>query len=679
MLLGYSVLLILVLCKVLFCKTMYFLTTVHIFILLYVFTAVSSREGIHEKMYKDMDHKTVCFRRLNGTHQFGCSSFKGGNVGIIHIIKTNADLNMFLQNSTSENYILAVYMTMFTTKVVDQLIHLSNIAGLLLIIPGDSLPEYYSPDEVCPNSAMESCGDDMVNPYGNGFLFIDWPFPMFVVDDKETIDALGQCYEHFNIPLRDSQLSRPLCSLQMKSHMSAAVNTPTCLRRESEAGARLLKYCDPMGDRNVILPIGVFKEGLAPRSTIIIAARLDTASIFDGLSPGAITSATGIVTLLTTAKILSSLLKNYELDDKQVMFMLFNGEAQDYIGSSRTVYDMKNGDFKESTSLNLTLENIMAFIELTQINDNTTVYLHKTNDGTMRDFERKLIAASDTYSLHVLPSSLGRIPPSSLQIFTKADPLIPGVVISNYDKHYTNKYFNGMLDSIRTLNYSYGKNDPNSLQSNIASISSSVASAVFNTLTGTTKPVSREEFIPLIDDLLVCYLHSRFCKLMREVSSGSEANVGNSLPWPLYVSVKPSLNPITTATGLLLAYLTSDQIKVPEDKCVMDSKDYSYYWINGPNNSGICLNTTLKFTPAVSPAFLIPDYDWTSRMYSSWTESIWFDISMGMFLKPSRRQEWITFSVGLIVFFTSFILVYWLKSKEMFNSSRTCSLLTTNC
>lgn len=42
---------------------------------------------------------------------------------------------------------------------------------------------------------------------------------------------LLQCYNQFNLPLDASQLDKPLCSLQMTGHMFAAVDTPTCKRR----------------------------------------------------------------------------------------------------------------------------------------------------------------------------------------------------------------------------------------------------------------------------------------------------------------------------------------------------------------------------------------------------------------------------------------------------------------
>ncbi|KAG8288974.1 hypothetical protein J6590_007726 [Homalodisca vitripennis] len=45
---------------------------------------------------------------------------------------------------------------------------------------------------------------------------------------------------------------------------------------------------------------------------VLVSAQLDAAAMFDGLAPGAMTTVTGIVTLLTTAHLLSQLLPEYK-------------------------------------------------------------------------------------------------------------------------------------------------------------------------------------------------------------------------------------------------------------------------------------------------------------------------------------------------------------------------------
>jgi len=45
------------------------------------------------------------------------------------------------------------------------------------------------------------------------------------------------------------------------------------------------------------------------------------------------------------------------------MFILFNGEAYDYIGSSRVVYDMLDGNFPNDL-INLNQSHIGLYVEL---------------------------------------------------------------------------------------------------------------------------------------------------------------------------------------------------------------------------------------------------------------------------------------------------------------------------
>jgi len=64
---------------------------------------------------------------------------------------------------------------------------------------------------------------------------------------------------------------------------------------------------------------------------------------------------------------------------------------------------------------------------------------------------------------------------------------------------------------------------------------------------------------------------------------------------------------------------------------------------------------------AISPAFIIDNYNWTSGLYSSWTESVWPELSLRMFLRPSLSQEVNTLVAGLVVLFVSFASVYWVN------------------
>jgi hypothetical protein len=70
-------------------------------------------------------------------------------------------------------------------------------------------------------------------------------------------------------------------------------------------------YCDPLGGDNIWSTLYPrLKAEKVNNSVVVVAARLDGTSMFDGLVPGAMSPVSGIVTLLMTAKILASIAQN---------------------------------------------------------------------------------------------------------------------------------------------------------------------------------------------------------------------------------------------------------------------------------------------------------------------------------------------------------------------------------
>ena len=107
------------------------------------------------------------------------------------------------------------------------------------------------------------------------------------------------------------------------------------------------EYCDPLGSVNIYVPLLAANKSDGPvgnRSVIFISARMDSASIFDGLALGADTAITGMATLVAILDMLNKVKSDVRNQDlKNVFFVFFNGEGFDYIGSSRMAYDMGLG------------------------------------------------------------------------------------------------------------------------------------------------------------------------------------------------------------------------------------------------------------------------------------------------------------------------------------------------
>lgn len=88
-----------------------------------------------------------------------------------------------------------------------------------------------------------------------------------------------------------------------------------------------------------------------------------------------------------------------------------------------------------------------------------------------------------------------------------------------------------------------------------------------------------------------------------------------------------------------------------------------YRWYPGYESKGVCVRTTQNYSAALSPAFRIPNYDYASGEYSTWTESTWNSMSARIFLRPSPTHEAFTLSIGLITLIISFLIVYMVNAK----------------
>lgn len=69
--------------------------------------------------------------------------------------------------------------------------------------------------------------------------------------------------------------------------------------------------------------------------------------------------------------------------EKNVFFIIFNGESYDYIGSQRLVYDIINKKFPMEKDVNiknevpqLNMEDISLVVEVGQINKGGSLYMH---------------------------------------------------------------------------------------------------------------------------------------------------------------------------------------------------------------------------------------------------------------------------------------------------------------
>lgn len=664
--------------------------------LLSIIISQSQAERIHDKMYKSIN-SAVCFRRLNATHSTGCSSNFRGSVGALHLIETNADWDFILNGPSSPPYALVLSPVSFTRQNMLRIKDNENITGVIII--DDFRNETsFSHESVCPNQyggllSGQTCdatqADKGWNPFGTGLLLENFPFPIIFVRDKKSIDDIHKCYRDFNAFDLAGQLQRSLCSVQIKASMSAAVNSVVCLRRSRYVNSmNPQRYCDPLQGKNIYAtaiprPIVPATEPRPPHTTeefIVIAARIDTTSMFDGIGPGA-KELIPAITLLSTAHTLVQMLsKQTNTNNKNVLFMLFNGESYDYIGSQRFVYDIQQNDFPSLSTYTapIHIENIKLLIDIGSLDNVTAPTIYQYKNFELADaFFKGLTRFNEKFHFDIdMPLKVQpNLPPTSAQTFLRDNQSFPAMIF--YSDSNKNQFFHSVYDDERNIGYIYKNTsidfttltdlstmDPfaaDSIQIRSRNIATMLANALYAWITDADYDGTDGANPVLIDELFHCYLSTSNCSVFRASLKDPKTFVFNPAPPYRYVSVQGSTSYETIGwtyrvLGLLTGRRTNDNV----DNCTV----LPFAWYSGAGGLGSCLLTTQNLSAALSPAFLSDTYDWESGRWSTWTESTWSELSVRLFLKPSGSHEAFTFTVGFAVMVLSFVIVFLVNSNS---------------
>ncbi|KAH8417088.1 hypothetical protein KR222_002958, partial [Zaprionus bogoriensis] len=669
---------------------------------------VALGERTRDKMYQPILGAS-CFRRLNGTHQTGCSSTFSGSVGVLHLINVEADLEFLLSSPPSPPYAPLIPPHLFTRENLLRLKKAGpKIISVVLLINKSDKMKQFSHELNCPNqysgfrleNSTETATCDAANVgstwnrWGTGLLHEDFPFPIYYIADIEEIDKLEKCFEQFNNFDYKSHALRSLCAVEVKAFMSAAVNTEVCMRRTNFINNLSgTKFCDPLEGRNVYATLyprnssenlepGANRTVNANEKFIIVSCRLDTTSMFDGVGLGALDSLMGLATLTQVAHMLRLLLPpQNKLPDprRNVLFVAFNGESYDYIGSQRFVYDMKNLDFPpiSTHSTPISFENIEFMLDIGTLDDVANIKLHTlTSTSLARELLQRLnsYAKSPRYDFHVnIESNVGlNLPPTSAQSFLSHDSNFSAFILNAVP---TNKFYHSIYDDLYNVAFVYANTSQDytvladvgdkkslnvdSLQMKVRNVSSIVAMALYETLTGKQYQDNKVANPLLADEFFYCFLQSSDCRLFK-ASSRLDSGTGLPLPPMRYISVLGGSQESSGWTHRMFGYLFSQpQPNVSKENC----SPLPLYYFAGVNGSGECRLTTHSYTHALSPAFTIKGYNWSSGQYSTWTESTWSQFSARIFLRPSNVHEVSILSVGVVVFIISFCIIYIISSR----------------
>lgn len=217
---------------------------------------------------------------------------------MLHLVQTPDDFQFVLKDPPSPPYAVIVPPQLFTREHIIQLKDSAHVSAIVLLKNVKETLTQFSQEMKCPNqfSTIDSQSCDTTkpettwNPFGTGLLHENFPFPIYYVSDDAEITKILDCFATFNKDDPVNQHQRSLCSIEINTFMSAAVNSEVCLRRTNYVNnLSATRFCDPLQGKNVfatlfpreIIPLEE-RSKQANEKLILVTARFDTTSMFDG-------------------------------------------------------------------------------------------------------------------------------------------------------------------------------------------------------------------------------------------------------------------------------------------------------------------------------------------------------------------------------------------------------------
>ncbi|XP_031397601.1 nicastrin isoform X2 [Punica granatum] len=480
------------------------------------------------------------------------------------------------------------------------------------------------------------------NPLGSGILKNAYNFPVFLLSDSSSL--ILQELASKNEKRKDGYTSSMAeFDLVMQTTKSGTHDSESCLKEET---------CLPLGGYSVwsaLPPINV-SLGNQSKPVILVTASMDSASFFRDKSLGAESPISGLIALLAAVDALSHL---DGLDDssRQLVFLVFTGEAWGYLGSRRFLLEL---DLQSDAVLGLNGTLIEMIVEIGSVGKSggpgaKKYYAHtagassvtnKTLDGLKRAQDS---LGSDQVKITSASSANPGIPPSSLMAFIKKNTEISGVVLEDFDTAFVNKFYHSHLDDSSNIN-----------SSAIATTASLVARTLYILASdeknlSTTSLSTIKVNISLVEQLVGCLLScdpGMSCELVHSYISATTACPSN------YVGVilgEPSSTPYSGAVADISRFLwnfLADKTSVPmvnlNSTCSEGCSDRGGVCIRAETDQkGVCVISTTRYVPAYSTRLKYESGTWIVLSANAsdpmdvldpiWTESNWDAIGLRVY------------------------------------------------
>lgn len=602
---------------------------------------MESVPDLQSSMYMTLDGYP-CVRLLNLSGVIGCS-----NPGRVKVVAPIIRLN----NATELSQLSAVLLSVdeiqsFLTRTLNDSTFAKNVAGILV----ESSPEFqnklkgFSPDQKFPQSEFAPYQSIKYewNPIGSGIMWNPYNFPVFLLSHSSTLTLQEAAIKNEkNVKSYTADVAE--FDLVMQTTKAGTHDSESCLKENT---------CLPLGGYSVwsSLPPINFSSSEQSKPIILVVASMDSASFFRDKGLGADSPISGLISLLAAVDALSHV---DGLDDynKQLVFIVFTGEAWGYLGSRRFLLEL---DLQSDAVSGLNYSLIEKVVEIGSVGKglnqgvknffvHTTGVSSATNE-TLDALKRAQDSVkSESFTISSTNASNPGIPPSSLMTFLRKNSLTSGVVLEDFDTVFTNKFYNSHLDDISNVN-----------SSAIVAAASLVARTLY-ILASDNKNLSSSALtsinvnVSLVEELMGCLLDCEpglSCELVKSyilpANTCPSHYVGVILGEPSSPPYLGYVDDISRFVWNFLAERTSIPRKNGSSVCSQDCSNEGEVCIRAETEGkGVCVVSTTRYVPAYSTRLKYESGTWNvlppnnsepmGLVDAVWTESNWDTIGLRVY------------------------------------------------
>ncbi|PAN08097.1 hypothetical protein PAHAL_1G387100 [Panicum hallii] len=609
-----------------------------------------------------------CVRLLNLSGEIGCSN-PGSEKIIAPIVRLTKGSDQLVQPST---VLLPLdQMSDFLLRVSNDPEFHQKVSGVLIESNGanNNLQEL-SPDRKFPQDAFAPYSNRSHdwNPAGSGILWNRYDFPVFLLSEEST-RILQKVSEKNKKTDNGYKANVAEFDLVMQTTKAQTHDSASCLKERS---------CLPLGGHSVWASLPPIKNGSTEHHKPIILAitSQDSASFFRDRSIGSDSPISGLIALLTAVDALSHIRDLSNLK-KQLVFAVFNGEAWGYLGSRKFLQELDKGADSVNGINSLMIDQVLEIgsVGKAVIEEYPSFYVHAAgNSSASKQILDALQRASkslgsDNVKVKQAASSNPGVPPSSLMSFVRKNMSTSGVVLEDFDSHFSNRFYHSYLDNPANINSS-------SIAAAAALVARSLyilasADSVVDLMTLNTIKVN----VSLVEELIGCLLTCNpglSCGLVKSFISPSSSScpshyVGVFLDDPSGTQFPSYADDTSRFVWNFLADRTSTSAG-NKSSCTGKCGDEGEVCVGAEVEAGgRCVLSTTRYVPAYSTRVKFEDNAWHVLPANSsdpmgvvdpvWTESYWNTIGLRVYAVQDSTYDWLILLAGLSITAASYCAV----------------------